>query len=284
MSWQAIEAVLRFSQAKGRARLLLLAIAHHAGPDGKGARPGAALLSTETKIARRDLQRLTRQLQESGELTVKTGGGERASEYTLFANLPAGQWPASGQETGGPNPARRATDSPPQQTVVVSDVVVLKNKTTLALELESVGVASSVAMDLANRFPERVPIQLACLSDRNPRDRAATLVDSIRGNWAPPAAYLKRIEAARAQEAQRDANARQIASQAALRAAQEVSEAEQIQEAARLDAAFDALGAAEKAALDAEVEKRMELLLPRMRTDFGRKMMRRELLKGENHD
>lgn len=282
MSWQAVEAVLRHSQSKGSARLLLLCIAHHAREDGTNSRPGVEVICAQTKIDRRSVQRLTRKLEASGELETKPGGGEKANVYAVLLPVnTAGSVTTGGAATGGSTTARGAASQPPHTTVVETSVVALtKSKTTWALELEGVGVASSAAMDLANRYPERVPLQLACLGDRKPKDAAATLVAAIRGNWAPPAAYVKRIEAQKAQEVQREAQARESAAKAAVKQAQEETEARQAQEGARLDAEYDALSAKAKTKMKTEVEKRLEYLTPALRTDFARQMMRREILKG----
>jgi hypothetical protein len=61
--------VLRYSQAVGSARLVLLAISVHINPSGI-AWPSFATLAVETKLSRRHVIRLVKRLEASGELEV----------------------------------------------------------------------------------------------------------------------------------------------------------------------------------------------------------------------
>jgi hypothetical protein len=54
--------------------------------------------------------------------------------------------------------------------------------------------------DIANEshktvFAEQLALQLNCLSDRVPKDLAATFVKAVREGWAPPAKYIERQRA-----------------------------------------------------------------------------------------
>jgi hypothetical protein len=74
----------------------------------------------------------------------------------------------------------------------------------LAESLASVGVSEPVAVKLSEELPEESLLQLAALSYRSPRDKAAVLVASIKQRWPMPAAFLtaadlKKKQAAKAQ-------------------------------------------------------------------------------------
>jgi hypothetical protein len=262
----------------------LLCIAHHAAPDGTGAYPSVETLSEETKIDTRRVRRLLRELEQSEELGRSTGGGKKANDYTILLPI------SPGSGTGAPEPLGRGNrgahargglaPAPDQQTVVETSVVALtKSKTTLALELEAIIETPSVAMDLANRYPERIPLQIACLDFRKYRDRKATLIAAIRGNWSPPAAYLKHIEGAKQEVARREEERRQEAKREEERRQEAQQEAEREREGARLDAAYEALNDAEKAAIDAQAMERLGVLGRAGRAQVGLMFMRRTLIK-----
>jgi hypothetical protein len=78
---------------------------------------------------------------------------------------------------------------------------------------------------LAKGTPERIALQLDCLPDRHPEDPAKMLVKAIREDWAPPAAYVQRLQA--------ESDARQSATRAAaLKLEQDAENARQAQAAA----------------------------------------------------
>jgi hypothetical protein len=84
MSWQASTAVLKYSQAKGSARLLLLAMSNYAGPDGSGVYPTIATLCEDTKLSERAVRYLLRQLEDAGELQRDPGVGRgNANRWTI---------------------------------------------------------------------------------------------------------------------------------------------------------------------------------------------------------
>jgi hypothetical protein len=86
MSHQASTAVLKHSQTKGSARLLLLAMANYAGPDGSGIYPTLKTLCGDTKLSERAVRYLLRQIEESGELRRDTEGGGKgnANRWTIM--------------------------------------------------------------------------------------------------------------------------------------------------------------------------------------------------------
>lgn len=70
MTW-----VWEHSDAKGADLLVLLAIADHAGDDGRDAWPSQATLGKRARIARRSVQRAIASLVEMGELAVDEHAG-----------------------------------------------------------------------------------------------------------------------------------------------------------------------------------------------------------------
>jgi hypothetical protein len=83
MSYQAIDWVLRHSRTTLGSRLILLTIAHHMNSDGT-CHPSLGLLASETKISKRQIQRLLPRLERRGELVVsRTRGRGKPNSYQL---------------------------------------------------------------------------------------------------------------------------------------------------------------------------------------------------------
>ena len=74
MSVQAISWVFDHSQSRLAARLVLLAIANHAGSDG-WADPSLFTIACEAHLSEREVQDAIRELEASGELTVQSCAG-----------------------------------------------------------------------------------------------------------------------------------------------------------------------------------------------------------------
>jgi hypothetical protein len=74
--------------AKGSELLVLLAIADEAKDDGCLYRVPMHHLATKTRLTRRQVQRILRQLETSGELLIRQshGGNNRKNQYRL--NMP----------------------------------------------------------------------------------------------------------------------------------------------------------------------------------------------------
>lgn len=79
MSW-----VWQHSASGGNDRLVLLAIADHAGDDGTNAYPSVGRLARKANISERTVQRCIQSLIGLGELEVEFGSGHRASRYTVL--------------------------------------------------------------------------------------------------------------------------------------------------------------------------------------------------------
>lgn len=88
MSVQAMEWVWRNSQHKGGELLVLLALANHAGSDQWECWPSIGLLAAESRLTRRQVQRIVRSLEASREVaTVVAGGPGGATLYRIRQEL-----------------------------------------------------------------------------------------------------------------------------------------------------------------------------------------------------
>lgn len=87
MSVQATTWVWNQSKSTEGARLVLLALADHAHPDGTHAYPSVGSLARMTRLSVRAVQYALRELQELGEIEItRPGGGRgRTTEYRLSA-------------------------------------------------------------------------------------------------------------------------------------------------------------------------------------------------------
>lgn len=84
MSVQATTWVWNHSKAQGIDRLVLLALADHAHPDGSHAYPSVATLAEMTTVSERTVQRSLRHLTDLGEITVVTHARHHATtEYKI---------------------------------------------------------------------------------------------------------------------------------------------------------------------------------------------------------
>lgn len=87
MSYQATEAVLRYSKADNAARLVLIVIAAHADERGRDSYPGVPLICRESRLSERAVRYAIRQLVESGELVNdQPSAGRVPAVYSI--NLP----------------------------------------------------------------------------------------------------------------------------------------------------------------------------------------------------
>lgn len=149
----------------------------------------------------------------------------------------------------------------------------------LLAQVLAVGVQARAARALVERFPDRIPPQLAWLPDREPRDRAATLVKSIREEWGPPAKYLQRQAAQDAQQQAQAARAAQEQARAS-EAQQRAATAQQADdEAARLDAEWEAMPPVERRQIENAARARLGVLGAAGRCGPALDAMRRNLLR-----
>jgi hypothetical protein len=178
----------------------------------------------------------------------------------------------------------------------------------LLCALQAEGVKETVAVDLVHHavYRSRVSQQLTYLDARAPRNRAATLVASIKGDWEAPAALRAGDDPqkwdkhrAKAQTPQHPLAQRFFsgafsakerlatgsqASESARDVGAEGNEEEGGEEAdnARLDALYDALPIAEKQRLDVLANERLGILGRLGKAQAALLAMRRNLLRGEN--
>jgi hypothetical protein len=87
MSAQAWSFVVKHSEHKGGALLLLLMIANHAHADGSNAYPTVKTLAAECRMSVRQVIRLVAQLEKSGELIVERSKGRHHHNYAINMNL-----------------------------------------------------------------------------------------------------------------------------------------------------------------------------------------------------
>lgn len=100
MSVEVMAWVWKHSLATGTDRIILLAIADHAGDDGTNAYPSVATLGSKCALSRRTVQRSIARLVELGELEVEDqkGGGSwtrsdrRPNRYRVVMNDGASIW------------------------------------------------------------------------------------------------------------------------------------------------------------------------------------------------
>lgn len=88
MSVQASSWVIKYSQHKGSALLLMLMIANHAHADGTNAFPGVSTLARECRMSERQIIRLLPQLEASGELRIEKSKGRNPNKYAIVMEHP----------------------------------------------------------------------------------------------------------------------------------------------------------------------------------------------------
>jgi hypothetical protein len=82
MSWRAVQIVLEHSQARGVARLVLIAIAERMRTPGSAAWPAFPDIMRRTGVSRRSVVRALATLERQGELSVERHRG-RPNHYRL---------------------------------------------------------------------------------------------------------------------------------------------------------------------------------------------------------
>jgi hypothetical protein len=141
-----------------------------------------------------------------------------------------------------------------------------------------------VSPDVAQEFlqsisPETIRLQLDCLDDRQPKDRAATFVKAIREGWEPPAKYFERQKAAeqpkKAREAQEAAQREKTAQEAIEREKQAIQDAE----VAQLDVLWEKLDAKTRERIETQARERLGVLGQTGRAQAALVAMRRNLLR-----
>lgn len=94
MSLEALTVVLNHSKSKGAAKIVLMGIANHLGPDAdEGAWPAQARLSRYANITERGTQKAIQQLVDLGEIVVlehagKSAGRNKPNRYLITLGCP----------------------------------------------------------------------------------------------------------------------------------------------------------------------------------------------------
>lgn len=152
----------------------------------------------------------------------------------------------------------------------------------IVTELKAAGVSPKVAAELVrDHAPAEIRRQLDCLSDRNPKNPAAVLVQSIRGAWTNPLSYASRLEAAQREENARREQSAADAANARKRATEREIEAREGERTARLDAAWQQLDESTRARIDAATKERLGILglrMPQAAFDAMRRTLTAEIL------
>jgi hypothetical protein len=150
----------------------------------------------------------------------------------------------------------------------------------LVARMEASGVSTGVARELlALVGASEVELQLACLDEREPRDRAATFVKATREMWSPPAAYRDRIEAKVRDEERRAASEEAERRRVAEREQEQREHDRQAHENAGLDALWDKLEEPTRAILEREAVERLGVLGRTGRAQVALTVMRRAVLR-----
>lgn len=83
MSIKVMTWVWDHSPASGTDLLMLLAIADHAGDDGRDAWPSVRKLAQRTRLDERTVRRVLKRLADDGHIVVRAGGGRRSNRYEI---------------------------------------------------------------------------------------------------------------------------------------------------------------------------------------------------------
>lgn len=115
MSVMAMSWVWEHSEAKGSAKLVLLALADHAGQDGGDAYPSVRRLAARCGLSERTVQSAIEGLEALGEIEVERRCGPRGTNRFRLPMTPADLAPPqiSHPAESAPRP-RRSRTSPPQ--------------------------------------------------------------------------------------------------------------------------------------------------------------------------
>lgn len=150
----------------------------------------------------------------------------------------------------------------------------------LLTRMRHIRVSPAIAHELLDQWPASAILhQLDCLADRKPRNRAATLVKSVREMWALPQEYVARIEAQEAEEKRRAHADQQEAEKTRLRALEAQETARLEEENARLDAMWEKLDVNTRQRIEVEVTAKAGILGQLGRAEAAKVAFRRQALR-----
>jgi hypothetical protein len=115
MSVHASHWVWEHSRSKGTARLVLLALADHAGADGGDAYPSVGRLAIRCGVGKRTVQEALKVLVSLGELVIEPQAGPGGANRYQIAMTPAESAPVRNLHPADPAPTPRDIRTPPMQ-------------------------------------------------------------------------------------------------------------------------------------------------------------------------
>lgn len=115
MSVLASSWVWEHSQSKGTARLVLLALADHAGSDGGDAYPSVTRLALRCGVSKRTVQEALKVLVGLGELVIDKQAGPHGANRYQIALTHAESAPVRNLHPADPAPGPRKSRTPPVQ-------------------------------------------------------------------------------------------------------------------------------------------------------------------------
>lgn len=150
----------------------------------------------------------------------------------------------------------------------------------LLKRIQLLGVSLDVAQALVRgTSTEQLQLQLDCLEDRVPRNRAAIFVKAVRESWEAPSKYLERQEAQERAQRDREAHKATETSKAAQKASERERRALQERDEAQLDALWEQMEPADQERIESEARRRLGVLGQAGRAQGALKAMRRNLLR-----
>ncbi len=200
----------------------------------------------------------------------RPGAIENAPEEQIVLPF-EGEAGSSTSSTDAPLPSGKAASGLSMDEELVAPLIA---------RMEAIGVSTGVARELlALVGTSEVEMQLACLDEREPRDKAATFVKATREMWSPPAAYRDRIEA-NVREEERRAASEEAGRRRVVEREQEQRESErQAHENSQLDALWEKLEEPTRAILEREAVERLGVLGRTGRAQVALTIMRRAVLR-----
>lgn len=117
---------------------------------------------------------------------------------------------------------------------------------------------------------EALTLNLDCLADRKPKDAAATFVSAVRGQWAPPAAFLARSEAKEERHSLERRRRQRAAQRREEERVQTEREATEQIENENLNARFELLPTWMREEIESEIRVRMQFVLQHLGEEAAR--------------
>jgi hypothetical protein len=122
-----------------------------------------------------------------------------------------------------------------------------------------IGVSPDVAHELIRLAAKQdLRLQLDCLTDRDPKDSAATFVKAVRESWTPPTKYSRRIKAAEQARQRAVISETEKISKAAKERLETEKKVWQEADDRNIDAIWDSLSAEDQATIETKVREILE--------------------------